>query len=298
MAMRIAGRSLIAALIGLMLGMFLVTNNALHAPARSLANSAAADAVARNTGSAWEGVRVIAKDGVALDGWRFAPREPNGAVVILLHGIADNRLGMLAHASFLLRNGYSVLLPDLRGHGASGGDLLTYGVKEADDIRRWADFLLNGHAAGRLYGIGQSLGAAILLESLVTEPRFRAVVADSPFASFEEIAYDRLQQFSGMPRPVFWPVIHFAFAYTSLRYGVDLRRASPVNAIRVTKAPVLLIHGALDTNIPPRHSEQLHAANPATSRLWIVGNAGHVASLSTDSDEYVRNVVGWFQSHP
>jgi pimeloyl-ACP methyl ester carboxylesterase len=296
--MRTAGRFLIAALIGLMPGMLLVTNNALHAPARFLASPAAADAVARNTGSAWEHVRVIAKDGVALDGWRFTPREPNGSVAILLHGIADNRLGMLAHASFLLRNGYSVLLPDLRGHGASAGDILTYGIKEADDIRCWADLLLNGHAAGRLYGIGQSLGAAILLESLLTEPRLRAIVADSPFASFEEIAYDRLQQFSGMPRAAFWPMIHFAFAYTSLRYGVDLRRASPVDAIRATKVPILLIHGALDTNIPPRHSQQLHAANLATSQLWIVGNAGHVASLSTAPDDYVRNVLGWLQTHP
>jgi uncharacterized protein len=296
--MRIAGRFLIAALIGLILGMLVVTNNALHAPARFLAKPSAADAVARNTGSAWEHVRVTAKDGVALDGWRFTSREPNGSAVILLHGIADNRLGMLAHASFLLRNGYSVLLPDLRGHGASGGDLITYGIKEADDIKRWADLLLNGHGAGRLYGIGQSLGAAILIESLATEPRFRAVVADSPFVTFEEVAYDRLQQFSGIPRPAFWPMIQFAFAYTSSRYGVDLRRASPVDAIRATKVPVLLIHGALDTNIPPRHSQQLHAANLTTSQLWIVGNAGHVASLSTDSDEYVRKVLGWFQSHP
>jgi uncharacterized protein len=101
-----------------------------------------------------------------------------------------------------------------------------------------------------------------------------------------------------MPRPAFWPMIQFAFAYTGLRYGVDLRRASPVDAIRATKVPVLLIHGALDTNIPPRHSQQLHAASAATSLLWIVGNAGHVASLTTASDEYIGNVLAWFESHP
>jgi dipeptidyl aminopeptidase/acylaminoacyl peptidase len=42
-----------------------------------------------------------------------------------------------------------------------------------------------------------------------------------------------------------------------LRYGVDLRRASPVDAIRATKVPILLIHGALDTNVPLRHSQEL-----------------------------------------
>jgi uncharacterized protein len=219
--MRFVLRIFTALFMAFALGTILLTHNALHAPPHFIASSTAADALARNTGSTWEDVRVSAGDGVSLDGWRFTPRQPNGSVVMLLHGIADNRLGMLAHASFLLRNGFSVLLPDLRGHGASGGELITYGIKEADDVRCWADLLLHDHAT-RLYGIGQSLGAAILVQSLKTEPRFRAIVADSPFATFEEIAYDRMHQISGIPNPVFWPLIRLAFTYADLRYGIDL----------------------------------------------------------------------------
>lgn len=295
--MRRGLRIFTALLIGLVLGAILLTNNALHAPQRFTASSTAADALARNTGSTWEDVRVTAGDGVSLDGWRFTPHQPNGSVAMLLHGIADNRLGMLAHASFLLRNGFSVLLPDLRGHGASGGELITYGIKEADDVRCWADLLLKHEGVQHLYGIGQSLGAAILLQSLKTEHRFDAIVADSPFASFEEIAYDRMHQISGIPQAVFWPLIRFAFGYADLRYGIDLGRASPLAIIRETKVPILIIHGTLDTNIPLRHSQQLHAASPGTSQLWIVENAGHVASLSTAPDKYVRTVLAWFRSH-
>jgi pimeloyl-ACP methyl ester carboxylesterase len=287
-----------AALIGFLLGTILLTSNALHAPPRFTASSTAADALAHNTGSTWEDVRVVAGDGVALDGWQFRPGQPNGSVVILLHGIADNRLGMLAHASFLLRNGFSVLLLDLRGHGESGGDLITYGLKEADDVRCWADVLLKHQGFDRLYGIGQSLGAAVLVQSLKTEHRFRAIVADSPFATFEEIAYDRMHQISGIPNPLFWPLIRVAFSYADLRYGLDLGRASPMAVIRGTKVPILLIHGAVDTNIPVRHSQELHAANPQTSQLWIVEHAGHVASLSTASDNYIGKVLWWFRSHP
>src|SRR6516162_82813 len=94
--MRFALRFSTALLIGLVLGTILLTHNALHAPPRFTASSTDADALARNTASTWEDVRVIAGDGVQLDGWRFTAREPNGSVVILLHGIADNRLGMLA----------------------------------------------------------------------------------------------------------------------------------------------------------------------------------------------------------
>jgi hypothetical protein len=62
---------------------------------------------------------------------------------------------------------------------------------KAGDIHRWADALLAEPRVERLYGIGQSMGAAILMESLSLAPRFRALTADCPFVTFEEIAFDR-----------------------------------------------------------------------------------------------------------
>src|SRR5438045_6998289 len=115
--MRRAGRIFIAVLIGVVLGMLWVTDNALRAPPRFLPPLNAADELARNTGSAWQHSQVTARDGAALDGWQFTPRDSNGSVVILLHGVGDTRLGMLGHATFLLRSGFTVLLPDIRGHG-------------------------------------------------------------------------------------------------------------------------------------------------------------------------------------
>ena len=49
------------------------------------------------------------------------PARPNGAAAIVLHGVGDTRLGVLGQARFLLDAGYTVLTPDSRGHGASGG---------------------------------------------------------------------------------------------------------------------------------------------------------------------------------
>lgn len=62
-------------------------------------------------------------------------------VVILLHGLSDNRLGMIGYAELLLAHGFAVLMPDARAHGASGGDLATYGLLESDDIHEWFDWL-------------------------------------------------------------------------------------------------------------------------------------------------------------
>lgn len=296
--MRLVTLASAAASAGLALSAVIVTDNAVHIPERALPDPEAAQSLAGAANSSWQSVSVAAPDGVVLSGWLFTPAESNGSGVIALHGVADTRMGMLAHADFLLRHGFTVLVPDVRGHGSSGGAITTYGVREAGDVHCWVERLFQNPAVHQVYGIGQSLGASILLESLKLEPRFRAIVADCPFASFKEIAYERLHQVSGIPQPLFWPVIHLGFVYAGLRYGVDLRSAAPLEAIRAAHIPVLLIHGTADRNIPPHHSRELHAANPAMTRLWLVPGAGHVSSLSTDPQNYIRNVVSWFETHP
>ena len=203
----------------------------------------------------------------------------------------------MGHAHFLLENGFTVLTPDARGHGSSGGAIITYGLRETGDVRAWADWLFQHQPVEKLYGLGASMGAAILLQTLPLEPRFRTVVAEAPFMTFEEIAFDRMSQQTGLPRATFWPIVKVGFLYARFRYGVDLNAASPAVALHSSQTPVLLIHGDLDRNIPMRHSRELLAANRGTVQLWEVPGASHVESLSIAPPLYTKTVVEWFRSH-
>jgi hypothetical protein len=276
----------------------LVAEGALHIPFRPNPESAYADSIARGSAAVWETARVSADDGVVLDGWLFTPRDPNGSGVILLHGVGDTRVGMMTHAEYLLRAGFTVLAPDARGHGASGGRVISYGIREAGDVHTWTNWLLQHRPIAHLYGLGESMGAAILLQSLPREPRFRAIVADCPFDSFEDIAYYRLEHASGLNRWASWPVVQVGFLYARAVYGVNLYKASPADAIRDATTPILLIHGTADVNIPPSHSRSLHAINPRATTLWLVPGATHVSSVSKCPEEYVQRVTAWFTSHP
>lgn len=279
----------------LALGSAFLAENALHVPHRSDVRLIDGEAIARQSDAAIEEVRIGADDGIQLAGWLFTPLHPIGAAVIALHGVGDTRLGMAAHARFLLKAGYIVLTPDCRGHGASGGAVITYGVREAGDVHRWASLLLGRAGIERLYGVGQSMGASILLQSLACEQRFRALAADCPFASFEAVAVDRVSQ-RGAPKLLGWPVVEMGFLYAQARYGVNLWAASPVTALHSSRVPVLLIHGTADSNIPIRHSRQLYAASPSGSALWEVEGADHVASIGRAPD-YGRKVTAFFAAH-
>src|SRR5215467_3391006 len=84
---------------------------------------------------------VRAPDGVMLHGWKVTPRTQNGSWVLLFHGVADNRVGVIGQSEFLLRAGYSVVMMDARAHGTSEGPGATYGWLERSDTRAIIDAL-------------------------------------------------------------------------------------------------------------------------------------------------------------
>jgi dipeptidyl aminopeptidase/acylaminoacyl peptidase len=278
------------------------TEGALH-PARSTltrSDESRAQAVAGEFHATVDEVEIAGADGAMLRGWSIQPPADNGDAVILLHGQSDNRAGMLGNAELLLRHGFAVLLPDARAHGESGGSIATYGVKEAGDIRSWFEWLKHAQSPRCIDGIGDSMGAAQLLESLAAEREFCAVVAESSFATFQEAAYDRLGQWfqtgPWLGRTLLRPAIEGGFLYANLRYGVDLTQANPLKSVAASPVPVLLIHGLADTNLPPSHSERIVASNREIT-LWEVPGAGHCGAEGAQPEEYERRVVGWLVNH-
>src|SRR5438046_6564980 len=147
------------------------------------------------------------------------------------------------------------------------------GLLENDDVHRWVSWLYD-RGASCVDGFGESMGAALVLESMRSEARFCAVVADSPFSTFRSVAYDREGYFVGAGRLGLEPLVgrtvgllpaEVALIYARWHYGVDLTRANPLDALKSSTIPVLLIHGEADINILPRHSRILARANPAHS---------------------------------
>jgi uncharacterized protein len=256
-------------------------------------------------GAELQPVALHAADGAELRAWYSVPARDNGKAIILLHGIGDNRGGVAGYGQMFLQQGYRVLLPDSRAHGESGGGLATYGLRENDDVHRWVSWLYE-RGASCVDGFGESMGAALVLESMRSEPRFCAVVADSPFSTFRSVAYDREGYFVGAGRLGLEPLVgrtigllpaEIAFTYARWRYGVDLTRANPVDALKSSTIPVLLIHGEADINILPRHSLILARANPAHTQLWLVPGARHGGAASVAPHEFWFRVLNFLAQH-
>jgi uncharacterized protein len=263
-----------------------------------------AAAVAERHNALLQQIEITANDGAILRAWAIRPASGNGDAVILLHGMASNRAGMLGQADMLLRRGYSVLLPDSRAQGMSGGDIATYGFLETGDFQRWFDWLVQKQAPHCIDAMGESMGAGQLLNSLKTVRGFCAVAAESSFASFREVSCVRIGQWFGtgpwLGRTFLRPVIESGILYGRWKYGIDLTQDNPAQAVAASRVPVLLIHGLADNNIPSYNSGMILTAskdhNPNVS-LWEPPYAGHCGAMGAEPEEFERRVVGWFQNH-
>jgi acetyl esterase/lipase len=71
-----------------------------------------------------------------------------------------------------------------------------------------------------------------------------------------------------------------------------VRTASPIHGAAAVSAPVLLIHGAADTTVRPRHSERLYRALVEAGRpaeLLLLDGAEHAFQLAWESDANRRS---------
>src|SRR5688572_7222320 len=78
-----------------------------------------------DSGLSYEDITLTRPDGVAIAAW-FIPGRTR-RTLLLLHGFAIERSSLLGFAARFHAHGYTLCLPDLRGHGASSPAVCTFG---------------------------------------------------------------------------------------------------------------------------------------------------------------------------
>jgi pimeloyl-ACP methyl ester carboxylesterase len=219
--------------------------------------------------------------------------QPQGTILIL-HGLRDRKESQIGLANTLMTSGYHVVLIDLRGHGQSTGQWLTYGVIESQDLKHVLDVLERSGDLQRPIGvIGCSYGAAVALQLAAIDARIGAIVAIACFTSLPDIVPHYIRHY-GLGWAVSQSQIECGMKLAGEIAGFDPCLASPLRAISTCPTPVLLVHGANDQHIPADHSRALHEAALDHSDLLIIDGADHV-SIFNDRDHRISDAaIEWF----
>ncbi|MCP3163990.1 alpha/beta hydrolase [Myxococcus qinghaiensis] len=230
-----------------------------------------------------EDVTFSSADGLTLRGWYVPSR--NRAAVVLVHGFADNRAQLLFEARALARAGYGVLLFDLRAHGESGGDRVTWGDSERRDVTAALDFVSARRDVDptRLGLFGFSMGGTTALLVAETDARVKAVAAAGAYPALEADVYSGYGRWGAFSaEPVLWTLRHA---------GVDVDAVRPIDGMcQLQGRPLLLVNGDVDPDAPAKLQASLFRAACEPKALWVVEGAGHGGYARVAPEEYARRL--------
>ncbi len=229
-----------------------------------------------------EEVTLHAPDGASLFGRVLVPERPNGRTVLLCHGARSSGKGEFClMAPWLFENGYTLVLPDHRGCGESDGKYMGYGTHESKDTFLWVQYAQSRFPENRIFLLGVSMGAAtVLMMSPHTEDsQIKGIIADCPYTSaWDEYSYQLHTSFH-LPN---FPILHICDLYCRLFCGYRFQDASPLEAVRHAKKPILFIHGAKDDFVPTFMQDILYDACVTPKRKLTVPDAVHARSYYTN----------------
>jgi len=227
-----------------------------------------------------EDLEVQAKDGVRTRGWLVRAGAASSRAVVLAAGVRGYRLAMLTRAEWYLEHGWSTLLVDLRGTGASDPARISMGWHEAKDLLAWRR---RAHDLGfaSVGAHGQSLGAAAIVYGVATAANDNAwdfIVLESCYGDIDSALGNRLP-WVPLRSLVLWPMLWCC----EWLAGVERERLRPLAVIDKAAMPTLLLCGDADPKVGRAETDGLFAACGASVKqlVWIHG-AGHVDLMAAD----------------
>ncbi|XP_004296971.1 PREDICTED: uncharacterized protein LOC101299950 [Fragaria vesca subsp. vesca] len=181
--------------------------------------------------------------------------------VIYCHGNSGCRADASEAAIILLPSNVTVFALDFSGSGLSGGEHVTLGWNEKDDLRTVVDYLrADGNVS--LIGLwGRSMGAVTSLLYAAEDPSIAGVVLDSPFSDLVDLMMELVDTYK-----IRLPKFTVKFAIQYMRRAIQKKAKFDIgnlNTIKVASScfvPALFGHAIDDDFIQPHHSDRIFEA--------------------------------------
>lgn len=237
----------------------------------------------------YEEVNVKSDDGLTLMG-RYYHVKDDGPVEIMCHGYKGNAIrDFCGNYRIAKESGRNVLLIDERCHRKSEGRTITFGINERRDVLCWVKYINERFGNPSIILTGVSMGAATVLmaSGLELPENVKAVIADCPYDAPSNIIKKVGATDMGLPVKLVYPLIKMG----GMLYGkFNLEADSPVEAVKKSRIPILLIHGDDDRFVPYQMSVNIHAAATDKIHFHTISGSGHAINYVTAPEEYTKIV--------
>lgn len=236
-----------------------------------------------------------------VDGFELAAMyfpSQNGAAVMVQHGYTDTLMHMIPITAMLVRHGYGVILTELRAHGDSEGNLISFGHYEMNDLDAAYHYLLTRSEVdpNRIGILGNSMGGSLaILYAAERNLNIKAVIAQSPYDSVDEAIGKILRKFAGLPNYPFGPMTVF---FAERKLDSTNEQFAPINVIRkLSPRPVFIMMGGQDSFVNPDGGIRLFEAAGEPRRYWYDSTLEHVAFSKQHPAEFETAITDFFDHY-
>lgn len=268
--------------------------------------------------------------GVPLYEWQDDDVSEPAAIVVAVHGFAQDADALSSIAQTFASRGYLVVTPDLRGHGrwketdaTMEEDLQASG----DDVAKILALLQKRHKKSNIYCLGESTGSGVVLNALAKQSAgVRGVIlcAAGSKPSFHNPAVMGSKFIKGMatlvsqvditsylqhylsddPR-VAAEMINDPFAKKSqsavqLLGTMNFIKEMPLRAARLPASiPVLVLQGSADQIVLPESAEPVFQAVRSRDKEFVpVPGSGHIlVGTSFIKPPVLEKIENWLAKH-
>ena len=252
--------------------------------------------------------------------------KPSKGVIVVSHGFAEHSGRYVHFAEYFLKHGYSVYVPNHRGHGKSEGERAF--VNKFDDfvsdlklfieqVKQWENVdkvFLVGHSMGGAIALRYALkypddlktvitsGAGLILTAnvsgflrmmakflskIVPKMKIESKIDPNILTHDKEIA----QKYANDP---------LVFKFTTVRLGAEMFSAGDdtLKQAHKLKVPILILHGGEDMLVSPRGSQIFFEKVPIEDKkLIIYPGLYHEIFNEIEREKVLKDVLDWVEKH-
>ncbi|WP_086328217.1 alpha/beta fold hydrolase [Enterococcus faecium] len=253
------------------------------------------------------------QDGKMMDVYAYYVDQGSDKTVMIHGGFRGNWNNGIVTEEYndFYKAGYNLLFVDSRATGNSGGDYVTYGQYESDDVLYWINQEVRERPSQKILLYGGSMGAATMMSVLAKDipVNVKGIIENCGFASIDEqlrftysqtvvpalsdaiknqldIIGDQEHEdlFMGLLKQY----------YFDQEMHLDPTAALPTIGMSGS-LPKLIIHGTADDVVPVSNAQKLYELAGGYKDLLLVEGAGHGKAQEVDHAAYTKHVTDFLK---
>lgn len=253
------------------------------------------------------------QDGKMMDVYAYYVDQGSDKTVMIHGGFRGNWNNGIVTEEYndFYKAGYNLLFVDSRATGNSGGDYVTYGQYESDDVLYWINQEVRERPSQKILLYGGSMGAATMMSVLAKDipVNVKGIIENCGFASIDEQLRFTYRQ---TVVPALPPAIKnqldiigdqehkdlfmglFKQYYFDQEMHLDPTAALPTIGMSGS-LPKLIIHGTADDVVPVSNAQKLYELAGGYKDLLLVEGAGHGKAQEVDHAAYTKHVTDFLK---